>query len=102
MIIVLDAIRRNGQYIFGIIVTCNRFLKRPETLIKYDCENNIEKDTLNHKLDNFCLKLNNSKNTYDICNGCLLDGTKKYDRWCSCTLLIYLNKSLLGIWRDEA
>ena len=37
---------------------------------------------------------------YD-CYDCCMRGDKEYDGWCNCKVLIYLNKSILGLWSDN-
>lgn len=90
-----------SKLLLSIIILSNRFINKPKLLrgIK-----SIENRTLQRHMNRFCDKLNNrDPNKFysrGPCYECKLDGIKTYGGWCTCTLLIYLNKSIIGIWRD--
>lgn len=94
-----------GKYFMTIIMTSNRFMLLKDLSNRfYDETENIEKDTLNYYIHDFCSSYANPEYEgldVDICDGCILNGNREYDRWCTCILLIYLNKALVGCWRDS-
>lgn len=83
----------------GIIVTSNRFLNIYNLDVKFSNDHPIEQHTLEAYVNNFCTKLNHTNYENEVCVNCLLDGEKEYEGWCSCNLLIYLNKTIIDIWR---
>ena len=85
-------------YSMGIIVTSNRFLKFNDLYDKF-YDDTIEKHTLEVYVNNFRTKLNHVSIENDACYSCWLDGKIEYDGWCTCKLLVYLNKSVIDAWR---
>lgn len=90
-----------SKYAMGIIMTTNKFIKLTQFNSTFDEDTNIVKDSLNSYLNSICYNLFNTTHfKYDVCDECLLNGNREYDGWCTCILLIYLNKSLIGCWRN--
>ena len=87
-----------SAYSLGIIATSNRFLKINDLYNRFS-DDLIEKHTVETYVNNFCTKLNHVGSENRACDNCLLDGRTEYENWCTCKLLIYLNKSVVDAWR---
>ncbi len=87
-------------YLFGIIKASNRLMKLKQDDFAYLEEvSGVEKSTLRNIIPGYCDGVNGNFRDCTFCD--INDANHEYDNWCSCRLLVYLNKSIFNLWRDN-
>ena len=87
-------------YLFGIIKASNKLLKLRQEQFEYikdDC--GVEKSTLKSIIPGYCEDVNSNFRDCSFCD--INDTSHEYDNWCTCRLLVYLNKSIFNLWRND-
>lgn len=89
----------NSKFIFYSTIMLNRIMAL-STFKFYNRENGeTEEDNAIERKDliKYAPTIYEFCEEYDCCN-CNMRGDRVFDNWCSCCILVYLNRSILGLW----
>ena len=84
-----------SKYLRYIIMFANRLMKNTIRIEKLRDKDGIERKDIT-KMFNIT-----ECNDHYSCYNCEFDGKHNFDGWCTCELLIFINKAILNMWRND-